>query len=194
MELRGTPRELWTWLGRSGSDVHAMYLSLKRIPSQLLSYQQAALFILASHYKQDGTVMLDIGTGHGHSSAVMAVASPRARVISLTPRAKEVEIAVRHVHSLKIVEVWQTRSVDFLESYEGPELSVVFVDGDHKHAEQDVPWWRWVKPGGLMLFHDYGPGSRNVIKTVDRLALRLGRRPDVMIVDSNSVGMAGFWK
>jgi len=194
MEMRGTPRELWTWLARPGSDVHAMYLALKHIPSQLLSYQQAALFVLAGHYKKDGTVMLDIGTGHGHSAAVMAVASPRARVITLTPRQKEVEIAVHHLHPLKIVEVWQTTSASFLASYGGPELSVVFVDGDHKRVDRDAPWWRWVRPGGLMLFHDYSPGSRHVVNTVDRMAVQLGRRPDVLIVDSDAVGMAGFYK
>lgn len=34
----------------------------------------------------------------------------------------------------------------------------------------------------------------SVFEAVDRMAIRLGRRPDVMIVDADGVGMAGFYR
>lgn len=201
MEMRGTPQELWTWLARRGSDVHAMYLALRHIPSQMLSYQQAVLFLLASYHRKAGgaAAMLDIGTGAGHSAAVMAVASPRARIMTMTPKAAEAIAASRFTRPYENVEVWTMTSEEFRRTYDGPDLVLVFVDGDHKHAERDVPWWEWVRPGGVMLFHDYSPtGSRSpaqrVVDAVDRMAVRLGRRPDVMIVDTNGDGMAGFRK
>jgi predicted O-methyltransferase YrrM len=176
-----------------------MYLALKRIPSQLLSYQQAVLFLCACYYRHEGAKMLDIGTGQGHSAAIMATASPKARVISLTPNPREVELAVRNTNGFRTVEVWQEKSWDFLERWEGPELELIFVDGDHKHVERDVPWWKWLRPGGTMLFHDYSAkGSpspaMNVVNTVDKMAVKLGRRPDILVVDAAGTGMAGFRK
>jgi len=38
-------------------------------------------------------------------------------------------------------------------------LDMIFVDGDHARAGIDgdiETWWPHLKPGGLMLFHDYG--------------------------------------
>ena len=48
-----------------------------------------------------------------------------------------------------------------------------------------------------MIFHDYSPlGSRRhcppVFEGVNELAERLGRKPDVLIIDDGQVGMAGF--
>lgn len=50
-----------------------------------------------------------------------------------------------------------------------------------------------------MLFHDYtgpeGPSSAaNVVATVDKFAVKLGRRPDILVIDTEGTGMAGFLK
>ena len=45
-----------------------------------------------------------------------------------------------------------------------------------------------------MLFHDYSPAEVWVYNNVNLMAERLGRKPDILIVDSNLVGMAGLVK
>jgi hypothetical protein len=48
--------------------------------------------------------------------------------------------------------------------------------------------------GGLMLFHDYTPNnSPHVVAAVNELGIKLGREPDVSIIDKDNVGMAGFY-
>lgn len=199
MELRGTPQELWTWLARPGSDVLRALGVGQAIPSQLLGYQQAALFILTTKYNHDGAAILDIGTAAGHSAVLMALAAPKATIVTLDPRERKVEEARENLRAFASITVVGDYSWDFLERNPALELDMVFVDGDHKRVRRDLPWWEHLRPRGLMLFHDYSPqGARvpcpPVYEAVDRMAVQLGRRPDVLIVDSEKVGMAGFYR
>ena len=46
-----------------------------------------------------------------------------------------------------------------------------------------------------MLFHDYTPNNAAiVVQVIDNMANRLGRGPDVKIIDTNGIGMVGFYK
>jgi len=47
----------------------------------------------------------------------------------------------------------------------------------------------------LILFHDYSPqGSMPVVDTLYDMSITLGRRNDIEILDTNGVGMAGFYR
>ena len=90
-------------------------------------------------------------------------------------------------------------SWSYLAGYKGPAFDVVFVDGDHKQVARDLPWFNWIHPGGLMLFHDYSPAESThacppVYDVVNARAIRLGRELDVLLVDDTLAGIAGFYK
>lgn len=161
------------------------------IRGQLEPYQAAALFALAR--KHDGGNILEIGTLIGYSASLIAQAAPNAEIATLNSAAHEIEAARHNLAEWPNVQVIQAISWDYLESYVGPMLNMVFVDGDHKRVARDVPWWDWVAEGGLMLFHDYSPEKcPPVYAAVNGLAEALGRGPDVLLMDDQGVGMAGL--
>jgi len=199
VELRGTPQELMVWLCRPGSDVERALGIGRAIPSQLLAYQQAALFILASRYNHPGAVLLDIGTAAGHSAALMTLAAPRAEIITLEPSEKMIRLAKENLAAFAQIRVMHDFSWDFEERDPKLQLDMVFVDGDHNRIARDMPWWDHVRAGGLMLFHDYSPEtarapSPRVVEAVNDMARAVGRVPDVLIIDSDAIGMAGFYR
>jgi len=74
---------------------------------------------------------------------------------------------------------WQiARSQDVGREWHGPEVDVVFVDGDHSPEACGDDWDVWhphVRPGGVVAFHDArlgapdGTGSPGPTSVVDRL-------------------------
>jgi predicted O-methyltransferase YrrM len=164
------------------------------IEAQILPYQAAALYVLARQYDLAGARLLDIGTAAGYSASVMAQAAPKAEIVTLNPAAHEVEAARRNLERWPNARVVQSTSWAYLSDYGGPFLGMIFVDGDHRRVADDIPWWRWVEAGGLLLFHDYSTGAcPPVYESVNGLAEALGRGLDVLIVDDRGIGMAGFY-
>ena len=147
-------------------------------------------------------LILEVGTALGYSAAVMAHAAPGTHVFTLNPKDHEVEEALRTVGTMKNVSVIKSTSVAYLGT-EGKSLrdtlDLVFVDGDHAKVHRDFAFFWTLKPWGLLLFHDYSPeGCRRpcppVYDGVNRMATLLGREPDVLLVDEERVGMAGFYR
>jgi predicted O-methyltransferase YrrM len=166
---------------------------------EVYSYQAAALYCLAYKYNQREYTILEIGTYYGFTAAIMALAAPRAKIITLNPLAWEVDAARKSLRQFKNISVLLGKSWDYLEIYAGADLSMVFIDGDHKRVKKDLPWWNKIRAGGLFFFHDYSPlgAARHcppVYEAVNDFAEYLGRDPDVLIVDNDKVGMAGFYK
>ena len=99
---------------------------------------------------------------------------------------------------LKNVRVVEAFSWDYFATDEN-KYDFVFVDGDHKRIREDLPWWNRLNVDGLFFHHDFSPnGSTRACPPVYRnlLAFRdwLGREFDVLIVDDEKVGMAGFYR
>lgn len=167
----------------------------KKISGQMLPYQAAALFELVHAYDVAGAQILEIGTLAGYSAAVMALAAPSAAIVTINAAGHEIPTAVENLRPYPNVSVMHDVSWELLSDYWGPPLAVVFVDGDHRHADRDVPWFNKLTPGGLILFHDFTPvGSKPVVDAVLWMAERLGRQPDVLIQDARGIGMAGFYR
>jgi predicted O-methyltransferase YrrM len=165
------------------------------IAAQMLPYQAMALYALAARYNVAGTNILEIGTAAGFSASIMAQAAPKARIITLNPRDWEVKDAQRNLSAWPNVTVVEAASWDYLKNYTGPDLDMVFVDGDHNRVNYDLPWFNELKPGGLFLFHDYSEVTcRTVYDTVNLMAKKLGRNLDVSIIDTNFIGMAGLYR
>lgn len=172
----------------------ALYTA-QNIRAQLLPWQAAALFKLTLPYDIPGAMILEIGTGAGYSTAIIAQATPSAHIMTLNTNKQE------RLDSLKALSPWRNiqsigrASWDFLDSYRGPFLNMIFVDGDHKRVARDLPWWDWVAPGGLMLFHDYSKTQcPPVYDALNKWRDELGQPFDVLLVDSDEIGMVGFYK
>lgn len=193
MRLVGHPDDLLASILRECPEAANALTVSSNIRAQLEMYQGAALFALASSY--NGGNILEIGTFVGYSTSLIAQAAPDAIITTLNPAIHEATGARQSLSSYRNVTVIEQKSWDYLKTYAGPYLNMIFVDGDHKRVERDLPWWNWVVDGGLILFHDYTPhSSPHVCHGVDGMSELLGREPDVLLIDINDVGMAGFIK
>jgi predicted O-methyltransferase YrrM len=161
-------------------------------------YQAAVIYHLAYQYTAGRA--LEIGTAFGYSGTYIGYAMPMAhKFVTLNPKMKEYHHAVRALIPIQAASVVAMYSWDYLKIYDGPNFDFIFVDGDHENVERDLPWFNRLNKNGLMLFHDYSPeGSGRptppVYHTVNQFSERLGRPPDVLVIDSRNVGMAGFYR
>lgn len=177
------------------ADILASGSSKKRV----YEYQAAALYLLAQKANRAGAQILEIGTYYGFTAAVMGLAAPEAQVTTLNPTTWEYETAKKNLRLLGNVACKCRYSWEYLEEYMGPELDLIFVDGNHVKISKDLEWWAWVKQGGMMVFHDYSPAESHrpctpVFEGLNKFREKLGRNFDILVVDDGLAGMAGFVK
>lgn len=166
----------------------------EHIAAQVLPYQAALLYWLAEEYNQDGARILEIGTYQGYSTSILAQAAPRAQITSLNPSGPEMAQARVNLVDYRNITLLPHRSWDFYAA--GPErLEMIFVDGYHKQAARDLIWWNRLVHGGLMLWHDSTvAGSGYIVLAIDKLLAHVKKLvPDVRVIDSNGIGMAGIY-
>jgi len=164
---------------------------------EVAPYQAAALYALAQEY--DGGNILEIGTARGYSAAVMAQAAFRASIVTLNPVVDEADVARGNLAAFNNVKVLTIKSWDYLATYDGPELDMIFVDGDHARIVHDLPWFNWLVSGGLIVFHDYAPDGTYravppVFEALNRFAAYIERDFDVSVIDDGGVGLVGWRK
>ncbi len=204
LTLRGTQTEIMAEAVRRQPTVVAVLDRLQRdlehYPKrEIRQYEAAMLFALAAQYNQAGTTIFEIGTCWGWSAAVMAEAAPLARIVTCTPNPNHFKIASRNLVNYPNIAVRGERSVDLLAEAALDNLSLVFVDGDHQHVRDDLPWFNRLAVGGLMVHHDYCPPwssprpCRWIWETLNEFTAKM-RPPDVLIVDENEEGMAGWYR
>lgn len=165
---------------------------------EMLPYQSAALYVLAAQFSRPGGRILEIGTFNGASAALMSRAAIMCIITTLESDPLRVETCRVNLRAFPNVRVVAAKSWDFIEAHAAKgkyNFDMIFVDGDHKRVRRDLPWWNWLHTGGLMLFHDYTASeSYKVCNAVDALGGILGRAPDVLIIDDQGIGMAGYYK
>lgn len=171
---------------------------VKNTKKAVFAYQAAALYHYAKPY--DGGKALEIGTAYGYSGFYLASAMPNSQITTLNASEGEV-VAVQQAgvfNKHPNVTILHRISWEFLKEGDGTaEYNFIFIDGDHKRVKNDFPFFNRLVDGGLVMFHDYSPlGSKRhcppVYEAVNELAEYLGRPPDVLVVDSGEVGLAGF--
>lgn len=199
MILSGTRDYLCQEIGRMFPGAAAALEVSKTIKPGLLNYQAMALFGLATQFNKDGATMLEIGTAVGYSASMMAQGAPLARITTLNPQVGEIPLAQKNLAPWRNVKVVVMYSWDYLaQTKSGMLYDMIFVDGDHNAIRRDLPWWDHVKPGGLMLFHDYTPqGAKKpspaVFAELNLFGVRLGLAPDVSLIDDGLTGMVGWY-
>ena len=161
------------------------------IKGQLLGYQAAALFELTKNY--NGQPILEIGTFVGYSTSILAQACPDSTIITLNNAKNEIRDARRNLSNYLNVTVLCETSWDYLKTASS-DWGFIFVDGDHVRVGNDLPWWNKLAIGGLMLFHDFSVNEIYVNLAVDTMSAKFDRKPDVSIVDTDGIGMAGFYR
>lgn len=200
MRLQGTPDEILHQLGPQAAAAYSVAQDhvpfLKR---QIAPYQGALLYKLATGYNFEGARILEIGTAWGFSAACMAEGAALAEIVTLNPKLAEFERAVQHLEFYANVQPMRLYSQEYYDNTVS-SFDMVFVDGDHDQVAHDFVWWERLNPGGLIVFHDYSPdGSKRPCRPVYDALNKfrdevIGRDFDVLVLDDQGVGMAGWYK
>lgn len=191
MKVNGTELEIELHMRAMNANIPQIPLDRKM---QMLPWQMCALYVLAADYCRPAGRILEIGTGFGTSAYMLAKARPLASIESLTINEREAAMANGFLQNM----VGDRVQIMVRPSSEHWRLShvrydLIFVDGDHKRCHADLPWFNRLREGGLILFHDYSPQAcPPVYAAVGELGQAVGREPDVALMDSNGIGMAGF--
>lgn len=165
---------------------------------QIAPYQGAVLAYYAHHFNYPGAKILEIGTLQGYSACLMATAAPHAAVTTLNPKDGEHEQAAANLRIRSNVQVVKQTSQEFYRARRGELYDLIFVDGDHSYKVvlHDSQFFNSLRPGGLILFHDYSPdGSARPSDGCYRALndLQEARRPaDVRVIGTGNVGMLGW--
>ena len=203
MIITGTPAIIVDTIAQDHPEVmRVMWKVRERVLYQrraVYEYQAVALYALARQFNRAECNILEIGTAYGFSCSYIAAAAPLATIVTLNPKTSELPSARQALSHYQGVRVVQSLSWDYLASYAGPELHMIFVDGDHKNVVRDMPWWNHLAVGGLMVFHDYAPEGTPrpcppVYECVNAWGAKLGRPLDVLVKDTGGVGLAGFYR
>lgn len=165
------------------------------IKGQLLPYQAMALYYLAKDYNYTGSKFMEIGTLAGYSSSILAQAAPNASITTINPAQWEMAEAERNLKKYANVKPVVAYSWDMLDLYEGSDLSLIFIDGDHNRIARDLPWFDKLRDGGLILFHDYNEARSGIVYGVLNATANKYDHPfDVYLMDNDGNGMVGFIK
>lgn len=168
-------------------------------PSLSRSSTLALLWLLANYIEGDNPNIVEIGTCNGATAAMMAMANPRASILTMDIVDRNVTLAKElFKHPPSFAGWWQNYSritaitadsTIYVDEY-SKKAQMIFVDGDHGHAEKDLPWWNKLDVGGVMAFHDYHSDYPSVINACNLLKQHVGRDFDVwMPVDSGFVAI-----
>lgn len=210
VNLYGTHEELWDGLEAMRPGVRALVdrvhgmLNEHYPKRETRDYEAALLYIMAEQYNRPGAVIAEVGSCWGWTAAIMQHAAPLAHVMTCTPNPVHVQIARRNLfRHFPLVEVLEVRSVDWLPQIADGSIDMVFIDGDHQRVTEDLPFYNKLKVGGLKIHHDYCPDRplctgprpcRWVYQALNDFAAELDHEPDVLLVDYNQEGVAGWYK
>ncbi len=203
MLITDTPENIMAHVRQSAPEVDGV---MKRVRErvafykrEIALYQGYVLYALTKQYNREGARILELGTAFGFTAAIMAEAAPLAKIETLNPKVAELAVAAKNLFHYPNIALLPLLSWDYLADYNGPQLDLIFVDGDHKRIALDLPWWKHVTPGGLMCFHDYSPADSGrpcppVYEALNAWADQMGKPLDVRVVDNANVGFAGMYK
>lgn len=197
------PADIINKLQESNPELDDIFSKLEPIKQHfngaVQKYQAALIYCLSKQYNFTGSQILEIGLGRGYSTSYIATAAPLAHITSLSVSSDELNDAKKNLRTngIRNVHYKLLKSTEFYNDLH--RFDMIFVDGDHKHVKDDLPYWHLIKPYGLFLFHDYCSldsvkPQPVVYEVLNNFALEIGKRPDVLVVDDTLIGMAGWYK
>ncbi len=135
--------------------------------TELSKKEREKLFDLAKGGPSEGAI-INIGHFYGGSSTILAKASKiagREKVFSFDINNDNYHASLEYLDKNQ-VEDWivfqHSSSEDASKNWskrEGPEIRLLFIDGDHTYegCKSDIEnWSKYLVPGGIIAVHDYG--------------------------------------
>jgi predicted O-methyltransferase YrrM len=137
--------------------------------------------------------VIDIGTFMGRSAVIMAQNARRVYTIDVFWEQEgfpdyDYDIVRERLKAFSNVTVLKGRAEELanIDTFTGRAVDLVFVDDGHQFFEvyeQTAQWLPKVRPGGVVLYHDYDAGHYEVIRGVHEylasgqlVAVEQGRR------------------
>jgi predicted O-methyltransferase YrrM len=138
-----------------------------------------------------GGLIVEVGCWKGRSTVALATGMRQARLVVVDhfqgsdeeehrhdpdlPRLREVfEANLRRAGVRERVEIVQAFSLVAARRWDEP-INLLFLDAahDYESVRDDLAaWWPLIKPGGMMVIHDYGqPNFPGVQRAVDEAGL-----------------------
>ena len=162
--------------------------AINNIEGLLVPGQEKALLVLASALKPHSTIV-EIGSFKGRSTACFALGSRSAKIFAIDTfegNSKDFTEGVQFtgsnfykefIYNINTVRAAsRVRPLVGLSSQIGltwnKQIDLLFVDGSHiyEYVKKDFElFFPWVKPGGLVLFHDVDPAFPGVKKAWNTL-------------------------
>ncbi len=124
-------------------------------------------------------VYIEVGTGRGVALREIAPACAEVHGVDTRPE--------QGIELPEGARLWNMRSDEFFEAYDGSAPHVVFVDGDHSYEQAKRDYenaMRMLRPGGILFLHDTWPRDRadassDFCGSVWKLAEELARSSEV---------------
>lgn len=201
MDLKDTTKAIIDYLSLDYKEIpHVLSMAERTVPKykgSVQPFQAAFLYWLTARYVPTYGDILEVGTGLGYTSLVMAIAKPSAVINTLNPNNEECKIARKILEGNKNVSVNNVDSREWYAYQTGEDLyDLIFVDGDHKDIEFDCKWYDHLTDNGVIVFHDYSPlGSWAACPPVfDHLNLKRLEwgEPTHLVRDRGNVGMIAW--
>lgn len=183
-------------ISRFATPDERLFVAAKATKGKLKDWQIWALLHTASSLPRFATGV-DIGTYYGRSAKVFLLATDDGFIVSLTPDPAHIARAAEELSSwipLRCSLQETTSAAFFVHTYN--QFDWVFVDGDHGPAVlQDARYWDRLRPGGVMIFHDYSPGRfPYVIRAVERVRSHSDCSVEWEAIDREGAGMIALRK
>lgn len=129
-----------------------------------------------------GKIVLEIGSLFGRSTACIAEVAERVHAVDTFRSSGDGQQQLEEISTLRDfktntegysnIVIHVKTSEEASREFDNESLDVIFIDGNHEYFDvmTDIEyWWTKIKPGGVMVFHDYGPrGWAGVTKAVDK--------------------------
>jgi predicted O-methyltransferase YrrM len=150
-------------------------IAAMKATSGVLPDEGQRLAYLAAQVPERG-IIVEIGSCQGRSAAYMAAALDRKKKVKIfcvdlwilgagrTPeRHHDVGGYMRFVGNLRVLDLFQNIIPIMADSVEAGKrwrlpIDLLFIDGGHQFNEVKADyktWAKFVKPGGVIVFHDY---------------------------------------
>ena len=131
--------------------------------NDLTTHDEADFLVSYARRVANDGMIVNIGTWTGKSVAALRFGNSFAKIVAIDIDHSRAEIR------LPDVEYITSDSAQIALGWDHGAIDLLFVDGSHSYAGimNDMAFAKHIKPGGWILFHDYGTFSHEVMLAVD---------------------------